>query len=174
MVRQSIQPATGPRGAKSRFEQKRRRAQCATAARTAIESLESRVLLSGYAALQRPTELQYWDASAADNGYNFFGVGGTSYLLDMEGRVAHTWPIGTNPHLLANGDVLDASTNDPSGYSGFKEVSWDGATVWSYLETRSIYHPHHDFTRIFNPKLNAYTTLYIANKDLTYAQLIAM
>jgi formylglycine-generating enzyme required for sulfatase activity len=173
MVRQSIQPATGPRGAKSRFEQKRRRAQCATAARTAIESLESRVLLSGYAALQRPTELQYWDASAADNGYNFFGVGGTSYLLDMEGRVAHTWPIGTNPHLLANGDVLDASTNDPSGYSGFKEVSWDGATVWSYLETRSIYHPHHDFTRIFNPKLNAYTTLYIANKDLTYAQLIA-
>ena len=71
----------------------------------------------------------------------------------MEGRVVHTWPVGTNPHLLSNGNVLDATTNDPSGFSGFKEVDWDGTTVWSYLETRSTYHPHHDFTRIFNPKL---------------------
>ncbi|MCU0780451.1 MAG: aryl-sulfate sulfotransferase, partial [Akkermansiaceae bacterium] len=126
-----------------------------------------------YDALQRPTELQYWDAARADSGYNFYGVGGTSYLLDMEGRVVHTWPIGNNPHLLDNGGILDAATNDPSGFSGFKEVSWDGATVWTYLETRSTYHPHHDFTRIYNPKLGQYTNLYIANKDLTYAQLIA-
>jgi hypothetical protein len=47
-----------------------------------MERLEPRLLLSGYTALQRPTELQYWDASQADNGYNFYGVGGTSYLLD--------------------------------------------------------------------------------------------
>ncbi len=129
--------------------------------------------LGGYQALQRPTELQYWDPARADNGYNFFGVGGRTYLLDMEGRVLHTWPVGTNPHLLSNGSVLDAMTDDPSGFSGFKEVSWDGVTVWSYLETRSTYHPHHDFTRIWNPRLGAATTLYIANKDLTYAQLIA-
>lgn len=126
-----------------------------------------------YDALQRPTELQYWDSTRADNGYNFFGVGGTTYLVDMEGKVVHTWPIGTNPHLLANGNVLDAATNDPSGFGGFKEVSWDGLVVWSYLESRTTYHPHHDFTRVFNPKLNAYTTLYIANKDFTYAQLVA-
>jgi len=138
-----------------------------------IEGLEPRLLLDGYAALQRPTELQYWDPATADNGYNFFGAIGTSYLLDMEGRVVHTWPVGTNPHLLPNGNVLDAATNDPSGYSGFKEVNWSGNTVWSYLETRSTHHPHHDFTRIFDPKLNAYTTLYIANKDLTYDQLVA-
>lgn len=126
-----------------------------------------------YDALQRPTELQYWDATRADNGYNFFGVSGTTYLLDMEGKVVHTWPVGNNPHLLNNGGVLDTNTNDPSGFSGFKEVAWDGTTVWTYLESRSTYHPHHDFTRIFNPKLNAYTTLYIANKDFTYAQLVA-
>jgi hypothetical protein len=126
-----------------------------------------------YSALQRPTELQYWDPAGANNGYNLFGVGGRTYLLDMEGRVVHTWPIGTNPHLLPNGNVLDAATDDPSGFSGFKEVSWDGTTAWSYLETRTTYHPHHDFTRIWNPKLGAYTTLYIANKDLTYAQLVA-
>ncbi len=128
---------------------------------------------AGYPALQRPTELQYWDPTRADNGYTFFGVGGTTYLLDMEGRVVHTWPIGTNPHLLSNGSVLDASNDDPSGFAGFKEVGWDGSTVWSYRDTRSTHHPHHDFTRIFNPKLGTATTLYIANKDLTYQQLVA-
>ncbi|MCE5228217.1 DUF1566 domain-containing protein [bacterium] len=126
-----------------------------------------------YDALTRPTELQYWDQSRAFNGYTFFGVSGTTYLIDMQGRVVHTWPIGTNPHLLDNGHVLDASKDDPSGFGGFTEVDWDGNTSWQYTEARSTYHPHHDFTRIYNPKLGAYTTLYIANKDLTYAQLVA-
>jgi hypothetical protein len=126
-----------------------------------------------YDALQRPTELQYWDATGAFNGYTLFGVRGTTYLIDMEGRVVHTWPIGTNPHLLSNGNVLDASKDDPSGFGGFKEVDWNGNTVWQYTEARTTYHPHHDFVRVFNPKLNAYTILYIANKDFTRAQCIA-
>ncbi len=126
-----------------------------------------------YDALQGPTELRYWDSTRAYNGYTLYGAHGLTYLLDMEGRVVHTWPIGTNPHLLENGHVLDAANNDPSGFSGFKEVDWDGNTTWQYLESRSTYHPHHDFTRIYNPKLGAYTTLYIANKDLTQAQCMA-
>ena len=126
-----------------------------------------------YDALQRPTELQYWDESRACNGYTLFGARGTTYLLNMEGRVVHTWPVGTNPHLLDDGHVLDASNDDPSGFQGFKEVDWNGATVWQYLDSRTTYHPHHDFVRIFNPEFGAYTTLYIANKDLTRAQLIA-
>ncbi|MEI6914894.1 MAG: aryl-sulfate sulfotransferase [Armatimonadota bacterium] len=126
-----------------------------------------------YQALQGPTELRYWDSARADNGYTLFGVSGTTYLLDMEGRKVHTWPIGTNPHLLDNGNILDALTDDPSGFGGFKEVDWDGNTVWQHSETRTTYHPHHDFIRIFNPKLNAFTTLYIANKDFTQAELIA-
>ena len=148
----------------------------AAVARAAVAALLlglSTAVAGSYAALQRATELQYWDATRAQNGYNFFGVGGTTYLLDMEGRVVHTWPIGTNPHLLSDGSVLDASTDDPSGFGSFKQVAWDGTTVWTYKEFRSTYHPHHDFTRIWNPKLKAYTTLFIANKDLTYAQLVA-
>ena len=124
-------------------------------------------------ARQGPTELLYWDAARAYPGYTFFGATGTSYLVDMQGRLVHTWPIGTNPHLLGNGHILDASKNDPSGFGGFTEVDWDGNTVWSYTEARSTYHPHHDFTRIQNHDLGASTTLYIANKDLTAAQLIA-
>ena len=96
--------------------------------------------------MQGPTELLYWDKTNAFPGYTWFGVRGTTYLLDMEGRVVHTWPIGTNPHLMTNGNVLDASKDDPSGFGGFTEVDWNGTTVWSYTETRTNYVPHHDFS----------------------------
>lgn len=127
----------------------------------------------GYEALQGPTELLHWDKSKAFTGYTWFGVRGTTYLIDMEGRVAHTWPVGTNPHLLPGGSVLDASKDDPSGFGGFTEVDWSGRVVWQYTETRTNYAPHHDFLRIFNGRLNAPTTLYIANKSVSSNQCIA-
>jgi hypothetical protein len=126
-----------------------------------------------YERLQGPTELLYCDATNACAGYTLFGVGNRTYLLDLQGRVVHTWPVGTNPHLLENGNVLDASKDDPSGFQGFKEVNWDGKTVWEYTEKRADYAPHHDWVRIFNKKLNAPTTLYIANKSISSAQAIA-
>jgi hypothetical protein len=141
--------------------------------RVAVLALLTSPALHAYEALQGPTELLYWDKTNAYPGYTWFGVRGTTYLLDMEGRVIHTWPIGTNPHLLTNGNILDASNNDPSGFAGFKEVDWNGSNVWSFLETRTNYSPHHDFLRMFNPKLNAYTTLYIANKTVSSNQCIA-
>lgn len=127
----------------------------------------------GFEAMQGPTELLYWDKTNAYPGYTWFGVRGTTYLLDMEGRVVHTWPVGTNPHVMTNGNVLDASKDDPSGFGSLKEVDWNGSSVWSYTETRTNYVPHHDFLRIFNPKLNAYTTLYIANKSVSSNLCIA-
>jgi len=126
-----------------------------------------------YERLQGPTELLFHDKDKAFQGYTFFGVGNRTFLLDMEGRVVHTWPIGTNPHLLDNGHILDASKDDPSGFGGFKEVDWNGKTVWEYTEKREGYFPHHDWVRIFNRKLNAFTTLYIANKNITHEQAIA-
>ena len=126
-----------------------------------------------YERLQGPTELLLCDKERAFNGYTLFGVGGRTYLLDMDGRVVHLWPIGTNPHLLDNGNILDAGKDDPSGFQGFKEVDWDGKTVWEYTEKREGYAPHHDWVRIFNKKLNAPTTLYIANKSITREQAIA-
>jgi hypothetical protein len=77
MLRNLIQTAL-----KSRKRSKQRRrcrsssSQTALAKRLLFESLEPRMLLEGYAALTRSTELQYWDATKADNGYNFYGVGG--------------------------------------------------------------------------------------------------
>jgi len=136
-----------------------------------ILSLVSSAL--AYERLQGPTELLYCDATNAFGGYTLFGVGNRTYLLDLQGRVVHTWPVGTNPHLLENGNVLDASKDDPSGFQGFKEVDWDGHTVWEYTEKRADYAPHHDWVRIFNKKLNAPATLYIANKTIPSAQAIA-
>jgi len=144
-----------------------------TVFRLALLAWMTAASLYAYEALQGPTELLYWDKTNTYSGYTWFGVRGTTYLLDMEGRVAHTWPVGTNPHLLTNGNVLDASNNNPSGFPGFTEVDWNGSNVWSYLETRTNYAPHHDFLRMFNPKLNAYTTLYIANKTVSSNQCIA-
>ena len=128
---------------------------------------------AAYEAFQGPTELIYWNTNTATVGYTFFGVRGTSYLIDMQGYVVHTWPVGTNPHLLSDGSILDASNNDPSGFPGFVQVSWSGSNMWAYLETRANYLPHHDFTRIYNPKLGSNTTLYIANKTITSNQCVA-
>jgi hypothetical protein len=123
--------------------------------------------------LQGPTELLFWDKEKAYNGYTLFAGSGTSHLIDMQGKVVHTWPIGTNPRLLENGNLLDASKDDPSGFQGFKEVDWDGKVVWEYAEKREGYAPHHDWVRIFNKKLNAPTTLYIANRSVSNEQAIA-
>jgi len=125
---------------------------------------------SDYQALQRPTETQYWDATNAYNGYTFFCSLGTSYLIDMQGRVAKTWATGTDARLLDSGNVLDWNASTPTG---LKELDWNGNIVWQHTEARSTYHPHGDFKRIYNPKLGAYTTIFLANKDLTAAECIA-
>jgi hypothetical protein len=118
------------------------------------------------------TETRYWNSSKAYNGYTLFGTRGTSYLVDMEGRVVHTWSIGTNPRFTEGGTLIDAVGGDPSSSKTWKELDWSGNTVWQYSETRSGYWPHHDFEKIYNPKLKDSTFIYIANKDLTSQQCL--
>jgi len=120
-----------------------------------------------------PTETRYWNSSKAYNGYTLFGTRGTSYLIDMEGRVVHTWSIGTNPRFTEGGTLIDAVGGDPSSSKTWKELDWSGNTVWQYTEKRTGYWPHHDFEKIYNPKLKDSTFIYIANKDLTAQQCLA-
>jgi len=119
-----------------------------------------------------PTETRYWDESRSFNGYTLFGTRGTSYLIDMEGHVIHTWNMGTNPRFTEAGTLLDAVGGNPSNQNTWKEVDWNGNTVWQYSETRSTYHGHHDFAKIYNPKLGDSTFIYIANKDITAQQCL--
>jgi len=120
-----------------------------------------------------PTETRYWNSAKAYNGYTLFGSGGTTYLIDMEGHVIHTWKIGTNPRFTEGGTLLDAVGGDPSNSNVWKELDWNGNIVWNYTEKRSNYHPHHDFAKIYNPQLGDSTFIYIANKDYTAAQCLA-
>ncbi|MEI6750805.1 MAG: aryl-sulfate sulfotransferase, partial [Bacteroidota bacterium] len=119
-----------------------------------------------------PTETRYWDASATDNGYTMFGTRGKTYLIDFEGNEIHTWDIGTNPRFTEAGTLLDAVGGNPSNQNTWKELDWNGNTVWQYTESRSNYHGHHDFAKIFNSKLGDSTFIYIANKDLTAQQCL--
>jgi hypothetical protein len=118
------------------------------------------------------TETRYWDKSNAYNGYTLYAGGGKTYLVDMEGRIVKTWNIGTNPRLSEQGTIIDATKPDPSGFTGWQELDWNGNVIWSYIEKRTGYAPHHDFKKIYNKKLGAYTFIYIANKTVTQQQCL--
>ncbi|MBT4822784.1 MAG: hypothetical protein HN742_13665 [Lentisphaerae bacterium] len=126
-----------------------------------------------YESLRGPTELLHWDKEKAYPGYTLFAAHGTTSLVDMEGQVVNTWRMGTNPRLLDNGHILDATRDDPSGFQGFQQLDWDGKDVWRYTESREGYAPHHDWVRIHNKALNAPTTLYIANRSISHEQAIS-
>jgi hypothetical protein len=136
-------------------------------------SMLSSVTLA-YESLQGPTELLYWNREKAFNGYTLFAAHGKSYLIDMEGQLVHQWRLGTNPRFLDNGNLLDATKDNPSSFKGFQEIDWDGNVIWEYEETRPNHAPHHDFVRIFNKKLNAPTTLYISGKTITREMALAI
>jgi len=124
--------------------------------------------------LYEPTELRYWDKAKAYNGYTLFGASGTTYLIDMEGNVVNAWQgVGTNPRLLDNGNLLDTVVTKSRVFHTYHELDWAGNIVWEYSENREGYTPHHDFRRIFNKKLNAYTTMFIANKPVSRDEAIA-
>ena len=117
-----------------------------------------------------PTETRYWNSAKTYTGYTLFGSGGTTYLIDMEGHVIHSWKIGTNPRFTEGGTLLDAVGGDPSNSNVWKELDWSGNVVWTYTEKRTGYSPHHDFVKIYNPILKDSTFMYIANKSYTNAQ----
>ena len=119
------------------------------------------------------TETHYWDATKTYGGYTLFGTRGTSYLIDFEGHVINTWPLGTSPRFTEAGTLLDAVGGNPSNQNQWEELDWNGNIVWQYTESRTNYHGHHDFAKIYNPKLGDSTFIYIANKDLTSAQCLA-
>ncbi|MBT7163708.1 MAG: hypothetical protein HN849_02840 [Victivallales bacterium] len=161
-------PATGRRA-----DTHRARRGWLTAASTCLWLVLSCLVSHAYESLRGPTELLHWDKEKAYAGYTLFAAHGTTYLIDMSGQVVNTWRMGTNPRLLPNGHILDATRDDPSGFQGFQELDWSGKEVWRYTESREGYAPHHDWVRIHNQALNAPTTLYIANRSITHEQAIA-
>jgi hypothetical protein len=117
-----------------------------------------------------------------------------TFMIDMYGRLVHKWPspnytvmYGT---VLENGDLLRGvippanTTLDPhallfAGGGVLEECNWNGKIVFSYNAFTTdpngvVFRQSHDFQRIWNKKLGAYTTLFVAGQQMTQAQGLAM
>jgi hypothetical protein len=84
----------------------------------------------------------------------------TTYLVDMEGNVVHTWESEYYPaasvYLLENGQLLRGSILPSrkiyfAGGGGLlEEFDWDGERVWGYELSTSTSLIHHDFEPLPN------------------------
>ncbi len=96
-------------------------------------------------------------SSRASDGYVLFTpiLSRTSYLIDNQGRVVHTWRASRhtgNQHLLADGRLLVASrAPDLEGFrSGgvaglMEEIDWNGRVLWRWRLASERAVAHHDF-----------------------------
>ena len=81
-------------------------------------------------------------------------------LIDMNGRVVHTWDCDCTPalsaYLLENGNLLRPGSMGKGGFGApgaggkVQEYSWDGKLLWDYTFPGKNQYPHHDITRLPN------------------------
>jgi hypothetical protein len=83
-----------------------------------------------------------------------------THLIDMSGRVVHTWESQYTPalcgYLLENGNLLRPATTGKGGFGApgaggrVQEFSWDGKLLWDYVYPGKNQYAHHDITRLPN------------------------
>jgi hypothetical protein len=85
-----------------------------------------------------------------------------TYLIDMRGRVVHTWDseyaAGQDASLLENGHLLRAGQlameerlfAGPAAGGRVQEFTWEGDIVWDFKFHDEKQVPHHDITRLPN------------------------
>lgn len=95
-------------------------------------------------------------------GYTLFAPteSQTTYLIDNDGYLIHTWESTSNPglsvYLLEDGTLLRAEMARNSKFNGggtggrVKMISWDGATTWQYDYSSTNYCHHHDIEYLPN------------------------
>jgi Arylsulfotransferase (ASST) len=119
-----------------------------TAACSAVDQVTAR---------RRGAGLIAWDAERSAGGYTLFApqtADGHVYLIDIEGKLAHSWKMPTRPgrhavllkngNLGYNGNLPDQPDIYPAWslwHGGeFSEVTPEGETVWNYRDPAH----HHD------------------------------
>ena len=104
----------------------------------------------------------------ATPGYTMYGglLSDTTYLIDDNGLVVHTWksdyaPSGT-AYLLDNGNILrgarqpEVEVFNGGGQGGrIQEITWDGEVVWDYLFASEDHLLHHDIQLMPNGNILA-------------------
>ena len=119
----------------------------------------------------------------AYEGYTLFSglQGKTTYLIDMDGRIVHSWQSDYTPgnmvYLLENGHLLhtgavggrDGDFGVTGGSGGIiQEYDWDGNLLWEYRYANDSVRQHHD--AIMLPSGNV---VLIAWELVTYDEAIA-
>lgn len=118
----------------------------------------------GRSVTEWPAGLTKYDTSKAFKGYTIYsslGGDGTVNLIDMRGKVVHSWKMSNPPgmygQLLENGNLLYSGRADDGGYGAGKyhmsgkggsivEADWKGGTV----KKISAPNAHHDQTKLPN------------------------
>ena len=94
---------------------------------------------------------------AATPGFIFYNqlISDTTYLVDLDGQVVHTWVsdlgVSGGIYLLDDGTLLrtgadpDAPVFGGGGQGGwFQKLAWDGEVIWEFHFANEDYRPHHD------------------------------
>ncbi|PVV23162.1 MAG: hypothetical protein B6D74_08240 [gamma proteobacterium symbiont of Ctena orbiculata] len=99
------------------------------------------------------------------DGYNLFASldSTTTYLMDNEGSVVHSWasdyPPGNAVYLLQAGELLHTgnignSRFDAGGAGGVVQtLDWDGEVTWEYHYSSGTHLQHHDVEMLPNGNL---------------------
>jgi hypothetical protein len=111
--------------------------------------------------VDRPSGLVVSKPGAAP-GYVLYAplMSDTTYLIDAEGLVVHTWksryaPEGT-AYLFPNGHILRGARVESEVFKGggtgglIEELSWDGELVWSFPFATDDHISHHDVAPLPN------------------------
>lgn len=100
----------------------------------------------------------------AFQGYTLFSPtrSTTTYLLNMEGKVVHTWESkylpGLSVYLLENGNMLRCAHDQENraffgagGAGGIiEEFDWEGNLVWEFVYSNETHMQHHDIEPLPN------------------------
>ncbi len=95
------------------------------------------------------------------NGYTLFAPirSTTTYLIDNDGAVIHTWPSSYEPgqavYLAEDGSILRTIKLPGAGSwggagGGVETIAWDGTVTWHFEYSSSTYLSHHDIEPLAN------------------------
>ena len=118
---------------------------------------------AGHGAAEAPRTGLLLNDDEAFDGYTLFAPlrSTTTYLIDMEGQVVHSWESVYEPgeavYLLDNGDLLRCARERESpvfhggGLGGrVQRIDWDGHVVWEYVYSDGQHCQHHDIAPLPN------------------------
>lgn len=117
--------------------------------------------------VEAPRGLRVKNAGATP-GYVLFSplLSGTTYLIDEDGQVVHSWQSDYAPsgsaYFLKNGNLIRTArepvveTFKGGGQGGrIQEFTWDGELVWEFVHASADYLLHHDIELMPNGNILA-------------------